>query len=467
MGTESITSPSVQDWSGIVSFMPRLYFKPTDMEELKSALTAIISGGFKPGRLRIMGSMHSCSRIHEADAIVDMSGMPPTLEADEDNFKVTVSANWQLRDFLREASKLRDKGVQSGPGRCLTATGGTDEQTLAGLISTNTAPATSKSTVYETVEWLEYLTVSQDGKNVELKKALRGQPEFQAAICSLGAIGVLTKVGLRLVKERFYKTTHEITSMTDVLSDLNATSQKYDFWRVNWLPKSKKGLLWAATEIPYDAGKKMGDSFYPSDGSENTLVAITKHLDKLKGSAGIVCDGILFEVYKSLASSYKPQSYEGPMRNMLPVDRRAPVRAAMAEWSFSPKDLDQVLAKCEEYFSQAGWPSLPTELELTKTDNYFMSPWNWENLDYIVKLNFMYFTNSLTKVGEVKAIHAHLQGLWEHLVAAKIPFKAHWGKINFLTPEFVEQNYKLKDFKPYIRPMFVNNYLAERLGYNL
>jgi hypothetical protein len=165
-----------------------------------------------------------------------------------------------------------------------------------------------------------------------------------------------------------------------------------------------------------------------------------------------------------MAMAYGTKKATGPLRNMLPVDRRAPLHVAMAEWSFDPAQLDRVLAECTRYFGDHGWPNIPTEIELTRTDQAFMSPWRWEGLPYIVKFNFMYLTEVLTRPGEKEAVHQHLRGLWEHLERAGIPFKAHWGKINFLDPDFVRRNHRLDDFLPFVSPMFVNDYLRERIG---
>lgn len=50
------------------------------------------------------------------------------------------------------------------------------------------------------------------------------------------------------------------------------------------------------------------------------------------------------------------------------------------------------------------------------------------------------------------------------LEAARVPFKAHWGKINFIDPAFVQRNHRLDEFAPLIAPMFMNDHLAERIG---
>ena len=139
----------------------------------------------------------------------------------------------------------------------------------------------------------------------------------------------------------------------------------------------------------------------------------------------------------------KPATVEVPFQNIpQPKDLRGHGRAllmgyaaASKEWifqvdsdgQFNPADLNHLIDCCKEYFHQHGWPNLPIEIELTKTDKYYMSPWNWPGLDYIVKFNFMYLTDVTQTAAEKEVINVHLHGLWDYLMQAGIPFKAHWG----------------------------------------
>ena len=168
-------------------------------------------------------------------------------------------------------------------------------------------------------------------------------------------------------------------------------------------------------------------------------------------------------VYAGLTMTYGETKVSGPLRNMLPVDRRAPLHVAMAEWSFDPSDLDRLLQSCRKYYQQNGWPNLPIEIELTKTDHAYMSPWNWQGLAYIVKFNFMYLTDVSEAGPEKDEISTHLHGLWDHLIQDKIPFKAHWGKINFMDYEFIRSNFEFDRFQPFITPIMLNQYLMKRL----
>ena len=186
-------------------------------------------------------------------------------------------------------------------------------------------------------------------------------------------------------------------------------------------------------------------------------------LDKLAGTGPLLSKPIEL-LYDGLAKIYRESEASGPLRNMLPVDRRAPLRVAMAEWSFRPQDIDLVLDTCRDYFDRHRWPNIPTEIELSKVDGNMMSPWNWDGLPYIVKFNFMYLTEVCAEPGEKEAIYAHLLGLWQHLEAARLPFKAHWGKINFIDPDYVRRNHQIDAFRPLTSPLFLNDYLRERIG---
>jgi hypothetical protein len=442
----------MEDWAQLISFDPALVLRPTTMDELKDALEKVDRREVGNGTLRVPGSLHSCAEIVVSDAILDTSGMPKTIDFEDGDTAVVASANVTLHDFLAELGSR---------GKSVTATGGTDAQTLAGLISTGTAPASSRHALYELLDWVELVAVDPATGQAAERRIARGDADFPAAVCSLGLLGVLTRVRFRLVDERYFAVVQKIVDMDEVLDDLDRTSATYDFWRVNWAPKSDEGLLWGAMEVPRSDSKSDGD--YPTDQPEQVLDFVFKVLDKL-GDSGPLLNTPLELVYDLLTLTYNENDDTGPLRNMLPVDRRAPLHVAMAEWSFRPQDLQRVLGECENYYDTSGWPNIPTEIELTRVDGNFMSPWNWEGLEYIVKLNFMYLTEVCTKPGEKEAIYAHLRGLWEHLESAGVPFKAHWGKINFIDPEFVARNHDFDSFRPLVQPMFMNDYLTDRLG---
>src|SRR4030043_744638 len=168
--------PEIHDWSRYVSFRPNLYFRPQDLDDLKSFMTGVRMGIFKQKSIRVLGGLHSCSDSGLSDAVVDVSDLPRTIEFDASNTLVTVTANWHFHDFLLALSQH---------GKSISATGGTDHQTLAGIISTDTAPASSKNAIYDLLEWVEYLTYDDDLQQIVEKRLSKIDPAFPAAIASL------------------------------------------------------------------------------------------------------------------------------------------------------------------------------------------------------------------------------------------------------------------------------------------
>lgn len=440
---------NIQDWARLVSFKPRLYFRPQSLDDLKNFINTQLNGSFSPGKIRVLGGLHSCSDICVADVVIDVNDLPKILEFNDDFSVVTVSANWHFHEFLQAI------GVK---GKSISATGGTDEQTLAGIISTNTAPATPHHTIYELVDWIEYLTVDTKTQTLVEKRVSKDDPEFAAVIGSLGAIGIITLIQMRLIDEIYFETVQKIVKLDEMLAKIDQTSKKYDFWRIDWIPDTDHGLSWTAKEIPSAAP----DGDYPQDKAQNILVSVFNVLDKID-AAGPLLDEPMRLLYAGLAFTYGEVKARGPMRTMLPVDRYSPLHVAMAEWSFKPTDIDRLIHYCKEYFARTGWPNLPIEIELTKTDDYWMSPWNWPGLEYIVKFNFMYMTDIIQTPQEREQMMQHLKGLWEVLTNAGISFKAHWGKINFMDYEYVCAHFDFERFKSHICEIFLNPYLVERL----
>src|SRR4051794_32046951 len=109
------TSP-LHDWGELISFSPATVLRPTSVAELKQMLERVHRGEIGNGRVRVPGSLHSCSEIAVAEAIVDVGAMPRSIEFENADSAVIVTANYSLHEFLFELGER---------GKSVTATGGT------------------------------------------------------------------------------------------------------------------------------------------------------------------------------------------------------------------------------------------------------------------------------------------------------------------------------------------------------
>ena len=99
----------LEDWGQLISFSPGQTLRPASLDELRSTLERV-RGGEGGGRVRVPGSLHSCSEIVVSDTILDTSGLPKTIDFEAGDAAVVASANVTLHDFLAELSTPRQVG---------------------------------------------------------------------------------------------------------------------------------------------------------------------------------------------------------------------------------------------------------------------------------------------------------------------------------------------------------------------
>src|SRR5262249_813148 len=79
------------------------------------------------------------------------------------------------------------------------------------------------------------VTIDADSKAVVEQHVARTDPAFPAVVCSLGALGIVTKVQFRVIDELYFETVQKIVPLDEVLQDVASTSKAYDFWRIDWI----------------------------------------------------------------------------------------------------------------------------------------------------------------------------------------------------------------------------------------
>lgn len=463
------------DWSRTVTFVPEKVLCPANADEI----VKILQEQDEDKTMSIIASGHSCSRIYKNKTVITLDFMTGNTIEDistsgEDVFSVVkVPAQMTLRKMLVELGKH---------GRSIPATGGTDEQQLGGVIATNTAPATKERTIYSGVVSIDYVTK-------EGVKTVSGEG-LNAFICNVGILGVIISVTIQTIPDEGFRAIQRIRKVDDLLqiivngnnyinNEEGDDTEEYQFWRFNWLQKSNDALLWAARTVD-----TVEDRNYRADGDYVKEYRQPLDMDIYQRLADISSGGkpfyndvikVTFDAMKILyQKNPNGNTFYGPLRNMIPVDRFAneDVFCVMAEWAFHPKEAFTIKKLYEEYFEEHEWPNLPVEVEYVKSDEYYMSPWNSKGIlhegkrtSFLIKFNTMWYAlRSERMEPEFRSeIEEHAKGLWNKLKENGIAFKAHWGKVNFTTPDDVRNYYEWDKFKPFIQDQFVNNYMNERL----
>jgi xylitol oxidase len=164
------------NWARNVTYQAGRIHHPTSVADLQSLVAAT-------PRIRALGTRHSFNLVADtSEDLVSVAGLPQVVEVGEQTVK--VSAGLRYAEIAPRLGEFALANLASLPhisvaGACATATHGSG----AGNGSLSTAVAA-----------LDIVTA--EGELVTLR---RGDPGFDGAVVSLGALGVVTSVTLDLV----------------------------------------------------------------------------------------------------------------------------------------------------------------------------------------------------------------------------------------------------------------------------
>ncbi len=211
------------NWSGSVRCTPRELATPRSIEELAGLIGEYGRAG---RRVRVLGSGHSFTPLVESDDMqLSMEGLRGITAVDEARGTITVLGGTPLNE-LGEALLRRGLAQEN--------LGDIDVQTITGAISTGThGTGVRFGTLATQVAGLTLVTA--EGALRELS-AEREPDTFKAAQVSLGVLGVLAAVTLRVVpaKRLHYQTRRE--RLPRVMENLERYKQDNSHFEFFWFP---------------------------------------------------------------------------------------------------------------------------------------------------------------------------------------------------------------------------------------
>lgn len=221
-----------QNWSGSVKASPRVIVKPYNVAELAQIVSNYSNTGH---HVRVVGSGHSFTPLVQTDDILlSLDNMQGIESINSEEQTVTILAGTKLKllgDTLHThglaQENLGDINVQSIAGATSTGTHGTGIH--FGSLSTQLAGLT---------------LVTANGEVLECSPTQN--PEiFKAAQVSLGTLGVIAKVKLRVVPTKCLHFTSRRESLSACLANLEEYKQTNSHFEFYWLPYTK----WVQTKF--------------------------------------------------------------------------------------------------------------------------------------------------------------------------------------------------------------------------
>lgn len=164
------------NWAGSYEYRAAKLHLPTSIDELREVVAST-------PRLRALGTRHSFNDIADSSEVVSLERLPHSIEIDADSETVSFSGGISYGELGR---------VLHREGWALRNLASLPHISVAGAIATGThGSGDNNGTLARAVSGLELVTATG-----ELRSVSPADPEFDGAVVSLGALGVVTRVTL-------------------------------------------------------------------------------------------------------------------------------------------------------------------------------------------------------------------------------------------------------------------------------
>lgn len=436
MATTGARAKRWRNWSGSVMCAPREVVTPRSVGEL-----ARLVGDYGRARrsARIVGSGHSFTPLVQTDdVLISMEGLQGITATDEARGTVTVLGGTQLK-------RLGDALLKQGLAQ--ENLGDIDVQTITGAISTGThGTGVHFGTLATQVAGLTLVTAA--GETLELS-AERDPDVFHAAQVSLGALGVIASVTLRVVpaKRVRYQTRRErLQSCLDHLERYKQENSHFEFF---WLPYTPWTQAKFTNET--DAQPTGGNAW-----SEFNRIVLENGVFWLISEGARLAPGFSRAASKISAMGIAPTSAVDYSHRIFATPRA--VRFQEMEYNLPAEHFTAALREIEACVNQRRFNvHFPIECRFVRGDDIWLSPAYQRDSAYI-------------------AVHMYKGMPYQDYFRAmediflRYEGRPHWGKMHTLDAAALAARYPRWDDFRRIRAdldphgLFLNEYLRTLLG---
>jgi L-gulonolactone oxidase len=357
----------------------------------------------------------------------------------------------------------------AGVGLALPNLGSISDQTIAGAIATGThGTGLEKRALASCIVGLELVTAQGE---VRWLSAAEHGVAFRACLCSLGVLGVVTRVRLQAVPAFDLSVEESPAIWSEVLRNLPERAASAPFYRLFWFPHTERVWEWRARPVP------------PS----GQPAAATGALASLGRSLGASWDwfwdmGIGFHCLQAALRLSQLVPWLVPRINALYAfiffrrPRRFTVRSDrgfnfnclfkqhVSEWAIPLAALPQALEGLRGLIERGGFRAhFPIEVRFSASDDMLLSPSNGRATAWVGIIAYRpYGVDS----GQHVAYFEQFEGLMRALQG-----RPHWAKAWGLSAAQLKELYPAADWQAFValrreldpQGLFLNAWAREKL----
>jgi len=420
-----------QNWSGSVQGRPRQVVKPQSLDELANMVGAY---GREGCHVRVAGSGHSFTPLVQTDDVLmsldDLQGIE---SVDTERDTVTVLGGTRLKNLgdLLLARGLAQENL-----------GDIDVQSIAGAISTGTHGTGIRfGTLSTQVAGLTLVTAS--GEILECS-AEQNPDVFKAAKVSLGMLGVIAKVTLRVVPaKRLHFQSHR-ERLANCITNVERYKQENSHFEFFWFPYTQ----WVQAKF-------LNETNAPSTGSNLwgtfNKVVLENGVYWLLSECCRLIPRLSKPISKFSAQAIAPVDEIGYSHRLFATPRL--VRFQEMEYNIPAEHFQRVIAEIQACIEQQQFAvHFPVECRFVHADDIWLSP-------------------AYQRASAYVAVHMYrgmaYQAYFQHIeeIFKRYQGRPHWGKMHTQNAESLAALYPhwhdFRRIRASLDPqgIFLNSYL--------
>lgn len=430
-------SKAIKNWGKTFECIPDAVYYPNSMNEITNTVRRCAQNQKK---LRPMGSRYSYTPlICSEEAMISLDRFNGIEDINYEEMTVTVRGGTKIADLERA---LFQKELS------LYNLGDINQQTIAGLIATGSHGTGLNFGIASTqITWIQMITA--DGNIVECSET--ENPEvFKAAQVSLGTLGIITKVKIKVLPKYYMHQERRLIDFDDALNHLFEsfqTNRNYEFF---WFPYTnyvfeKKHNLTSEAKAPKKF-QKLFNNYVMENGALWLLCEISRNVPDLYRKHA---DSILKQLSSNLETTVSSVECYATTRwvNHREIEYSIPIEQALD----TIQEIHDLLNQHDCHVS------FPIEVRSVAEDDIYLSPNYRRNSVWI-------------------AVHAYTKDIYEPVFKAaenifvKHQGRPHWGKMHWLSHDEIKNLYpcftQFNDVRKRLDPhaLFLNPYLNRLLG---
>lgn len=404
----SINNKQWRNWSGSFLNKPEKILYPRNENDIVKIIKHCNYTGKK---MRIIGAGHSFTPLAVTNGIlVSLQHLSGIEKIDYEKKRVTIWGGTTLTDLGKNLHKH---------GLTMENLGDINLQTIAGAVSTGTHGSGVDFGNLST-QITELTLITPQGDKL-LISANENSHLFEAACLSLGLLGVITKVEIKVIKAHQLISISERSTMNQVFPKLTSLTKSNRHFEFFWFPHTE--TIQIKTLNPQQEGiqqKLKGPSKFNDFFMENGALGLVSEMSRIqpklsKFASKMIARGV--RTGKTVGQSY--QMYATPRL----------VKFNEMEYSIPAEHMASALEDINDVIQKNNFNiHFPIECRYVKADNLWLSPSYKRDTAYI-------------------AVHMYKGMAFEHIFQAieevfkKYEGRPHWGKLHTLEKDDLQKVY--------------------------